>query len=125
MVNGVLVERTVQDVLPTLKTNSDGLKQVLEDMLKQYKTKQSDLDNWKVSRTVPWSFQDPEVLVTCEANRFSFRATEEEQHPGRPAISNSTLVYNLLPASSGTMIYGGASGYWRFVFGQGIQPDKI
>lgn len=49
MVNGVLVERTVKDVLPTLKTNSDGLKQVLEDMLKQYKTKQSDLDNWKVS----------------------------------------------------------------------------
>jgi len=49
MVNGVLVERTIKDVLPTLKTNSDGLKQVLEDMLKQYKTKQSDLDSWKVS----------------------------------------------------------------------------
>ena len=49
MVNGVLVERTVKDVLPTLKTNSDGLKQVLEDMLKQYKSKQTELDNWKVS----------------------------------------------------------------------------
>jgi hypothetical protein len=48
MVNGVLVERTVADVLPTLKTNSDGLKQVLEDMLKQYKSKQSELDSWKV-----------------------------------------------------------------------------
>ncbi|KAJ6000641.1 hypothetical protein N7481_001050, partial [Penicillium waksmanii] len=52
MVNGVLVERTVQDVLPTLKTNSDGLKQVLEDMLKQYKTKQSDLDNWKKKNNI-------------------------------------------------------------------------
>lgn len=49
LVNGVLVERTVKDVLPTLKTNSDGLKQVLEDMLKQYKSKQSELDTWKVS----------------------------------------------------------------------------
>lgn len=49
MVNGVLVERTVKDVLPTLKTNSDGLKQVLEDMLKQYKSKQTELDSWKVS----------------------------------------------------------------------------
>ncbi len=49
MVNGVLVERTVKEVLPTLKTNSDGLKQVLEDMLKQYKSKQTELDNWKVS----------------------------------------------------------------------------
>lgn len=51
MVNGVLVERTVKDVLPTLKTNSDGLKQVIEDMLKQYKSKQNELDNWKV-----WSY---------------------------------------------------------------------
>lgn len=49
MVNGVLVERTVQDVLPLLKTNSDGLKSVLEDMLKQYKSKQAELDGWKVS----------------------------------------------------------------------------
>ncbi|CAG8909467.1 unnamed protein product [Penicillium egyptiacum] len=57
MVNGVLVERTVKDVLPTLKTNSDGLKQVLEDMLKQYKSKQSELDTWKVSVSpVSWSF---------------------------------------------------------------------
>lgn len=48
MVNGVLVERTIQDVLPSLKTNSDGLKQVLEEMLKQYKSKQAELDSWKV-----------------------------------------------------------------------------
>ena len=54
MVNGVLVERTVKDVLPTLKTNSEGLQQVLEDMLKQYKTKQTELDTWKVST---WSFE--------------------------------------------------------------------
>ena len=53
MVNGVLVERTVEDVLPSLKTNSDGLKQVLEELLKQYKSKQTDLDNWKVGRLFP------------------------------------------------------------------------
>ncbi|KAL4911289.1 hypothetical protein BDW74DRAFT_172755 [Aspergillus multicolor] len=52
MVNGVLVERTVSDVLPTLKTNSDGLKQVLEDMLKQYKAKQSELDSWKKKNNI-------------------------------------------------------------------------
>ena len=49
MVNGVLVERTVEDVLPALKTNSDGLKQVLEELLKQYKAKQDEMDSWKVS----------------------------------------------------------------------------
>lgn len=53
MVNGVLVERTVEDVLPSLKTNSDGLKQVLEELLKQYKSKQTDLDNWKVGILFP------------------------------------------------------------------------
>ncbi|KAH1288285.1 hypothetical protein KXW28_008335 [Aspergillus fumigatus] len=48
MVNGVLVERTVKDVLPALKTNSDGLKQVLDELVKQYQSKQSELDDWKV-----------------------------------------------------------------------------
>ena len=48
LINGVLVERTVKDVLPALKTNSDGLKQVLEELLKQYKGKQDEMDKWKV-----------------------------------------------------------------------------
>lgn len=48
MINGVLVERTVTDVLPQLKTNADGLKKVLDDLLKQYTTKQEELEKWKV-----------------------------------------------------------------------------
>ncbi|PLB55173.1 prefoldin subunit 2 [Aspergillus steynii IBT 23096] len=52
MVNGVLVERTIQDVLPSLKTNSDGLKQVLEELLKQYKTKQTEMDTWKKKNNI-------------------------------------------------------------------------
>ena len=48
MINGVLVERTVKDVVPALKTNSDGLKKVLDDLLGQYKSKQDEMDKWKV-----------------------------------------------------------------------------
>jgi polyhydroxyalkanoate synthesis regulator phasin len=48
MINGVLVERTVADVVPSLKTNSEGLKKVLDDLLKQYKTKQEEMEKWKV-----------------------------------------------------------------------------
>ena len=48
MINGVLIERTVKDVIPALKTNSDGLKKVLDELLKQYKVKQDELDKWKV-----------------------------------------------------------------------------
>lgn len=48
LINGVLVERTVKDVVPALKTNQEGLKKVLDDMVKQYKSKQDELDKWKV-----------------------------------------------------------------------------
>jgi len=48
MINGVLVERTVKDVTPQLRTNTDGLKQVLDDLLKQYQSKQEELEKWKV-----------------------------------------------------------------------------
>ena len=64
LTNGVLVERTVEDVLPTLKTNSDGLKQVLEELLKQYKSKQDEMDKWKVCLPVsPWMCQ--QAVVHC------------------------------------------------------------
>lgn len=48
MINGVLMERTVKDVVPALKTNAEGLKTVLDDLLKQYKGKQDEMDMWKV-----------------------------------------------------------------------------
>jgi predicted alternative tryptophan synthase beta-subunit len=48
MINGVLVERTVEDVVPALETNSEGLKKVLDDLLKQYQSKQEEMEKWKV-----------------------------------------------------------------------------
>lgn len=48
MVNGVLVQKTVKDVLPALETNSDGLRHVLDELMKQYKAKQDEMDHWKV-----------------------------------------------------------------------------
>jgi hypothetical protein len=49
MINGVLIERTVKDVVPALKTNSEGLSKVLEDLVKQYKAKQEEMEKWKVT----------------------------------------------------------------------------
>jgi len=51
MINGVLVERTVKDVVPALKTNSEGLKQVLDELVLQYKSKQDEMEKWKVCDT--------------------------------------------------------------------------
>ncbi len=58
MINGVLVERTVKDVVPALKTNSDGLKKVLDDLLKQYKDKQDEMEKWKVIDFRLWIHSD-------------------------------------------------------------------
>ena len=49
MINGVLVERTVKDVTPALQTNSEGLKKVLDELVKQYKRQQEEMEKWKVS----------------------------------------------------------------------------
>jgi hypothetical protein len=55
-------------VLPALQTNSDGLKQVLEELVKQYKSKQDEMDKWKVG-IVP---QDPSPQLN--------QGTAKEQH---------------------------------------------
>ncbi|KAG5658809.1 hypothetical protein KAF25_007362 [Fusarium avenaceum] len=52
LINGVLVERTVKDVKPALQTNQEGLRKVLDDLVKQYKTKQDDLEKWKKKHNV-------------------------------------------------------------------------
>ncbi|KAF7555639.1 hypothetical protein G7046_g6500 [Stylonectria norvegica] len=52
LINGVLVERTVKDVVPALTTNQDGLRKVLDDLVKQYKGKQDDLEKWKKKNNV-------------------------------------------------------------------------
>ncbi|RMZ08799.1 hypothetical protein D0862_03827 [Hortaea werneckii] len=61
MINGVLVERTVSEVLPALQTNAEGLKKVLEDLVKQYRTKQEDMDKWKTDLNVPTISDAPEA----------------------------------------------------------------
>ncbi|KAI9669355.1 MAG: hypothetical protein M1831_000391 [Alyxoria varia] len=47
MINGILVERIVKDVVPDLKTNWEGLKKVLDDLMKQYQTTNEEMEKWK------------------------------------------------------------------------------
>ncbi|RKP13221.1 hypothetical protein BJ684DRAFT_10393, partial [Piptocephalis cylindrospora] len=42
LVGGVLVERTVGEVLPALKANQDGIKGLLEKLVEQYKSKDTE-----------------------------------------------------------------------------------
>ncbi|CAZ84522.1 unnamed protein product [Tuber melanosporum] len=52
LVNGVLVERCVGDVIPAVRTNAEGLKSVLEGLVKEYKRKQEEMEKWKVKNNV-------------------------------------------------------------------------
>jgi hypothetical protein len=65
MINGVLVERTVGDVLPQLQSNSDNMNKVLVELAKQYKTKQDDMEKWKVSRK---NSSTTEILANNDVN---------------------------------------------------------
>ncbi|KAH8118725.1 Prefoldin beta-like protein [Phellopilus nigrolimitatus] len=47
LVGGVLVERTVQDVVPALQTNKEGIKKVVSNLMSQYKTKDGDFESLK------------------------------------------------------------------------------
>ena len=67
MINGVLVERTIKDVVPALETNSEGLKQVLDELVKQYKKQQDDMEKWKVRCPVHYP-----------SSNFANSATEKE-----------------------------------------------
>lgn len=77
MINGVLVERTVKDVVPALRTNAEGLKKVLDDLVKQYKAKQDELEKWKV-----WTDCPARAAVPPYHPSGLTPSAEEEQRPG-------------------------------------------
>lgn len=77
MINGVLVERTIKDVKPALQTNSDGLKKVLDDLVKQYKGLQDEMEKWKVRQS------NPRYSMEITADMF---IAEKEQCPSSPAM---------------------------------------
>ncbi|KAI5798977.1 Prefoldin beta-like protein [Geopyxis carbonaria] len=52
LINGVLVERTVEEVVPVLETNANGLKNVLEGLVKEYKKKQEEMNSWKTKNNI-------------------------------------------------------------------------
>ncbi|RPD66943.1 Prefoldin beta-like protein [Lentinus tigrinus ALCF2SS1-7] len=47
LVGGVLVERTVKDVVPALKTNRDGIQKVISSLAEQYKGKDDEFEDFK------------------------------------------------------------------------------
>ncbi|TFY71997.1 hypothetical protein EVG20_g1028 [Dentipellis fragilis] len=47
LIGGVLVERTVKDVVPALQTNRDGIRKVVATLAEQYKTKEAEFETLK------------------------------------------------------------------------------
>jgi len=47
LIGGILVERTVKDVVPALQTNREGIRKVMANLTEQYKAKEQDFDTFK------------------------------------------------------------------------------
>ncbi|KAH7887532.1 Prefoldin beta-like protein [Phlebopus sp. FC_14] len=47
LIGGVLVERTVKDVVPALQTNQEGIKKVISTLTDQIKVKEQDFEAFK------------------------------------------------------------------------------
>jgi polyhydroxyalkanoate synthesis regulator phasin len=79
LINGVLVERTVKDVVPALQTNQEGLKKVLDDLVKQYKSKQDELDKWKVccSTSFFMSQQPANLYASCQQKKNNVQVVQQ------------------------------------------------
>lgn len=99
LINGILVERTVADVIPALKTNAEGLKSVLEGLVKEYKKKQEEMDKWKVRTALPFPLlllrqylddchhdslplysSHPFFLITCQLRSALMRSSLRSEH---------------------------------------------
>lgn len=52
LINGVLVERIVKEVLPALKTNKDGISSTIEQLTKQYKTKDKEFADFQKKNNI-------------------------------------------------------------------------
>jgi prefoldin subunit 2 len=70
MINGVLVERTVKDVVPALRTNSEGLRKVLEDLVKQYNSKQTEMEKWKVCSQLRKEHRSHQLTLVQKKNNI-------------------------------------------------------
>ncbi|KAB8302608.1 hypothetical protein EYC80_005980 [Monilinia laxa] len=94
MINGVLVERTVKDVVPALKTNSEGLRKVLEDLVKQYNSKQSEMEKWKKKNNI-------QVAVNKEGRNclaiLLHNGEVNMTYAGKHSCPRSRLVRIILP----------------------------
>jgi hypothetical protein len=79
MINGVLVERTVKEVVPALKTNSEGLKKVLDDLLVQYKSKQDEMEKWKVCTRLHKRYMPRLIIVYYRRRTISKLSSSESR----------------------------------------------
>ncbi|OCF41053.1 prefoldin subunit 2 [Kwoniella heveanensis CBS 569] len=47
LIGGTLVKRNVTDVVPSLETNYNGIKEVLDGLVKSYKAKEGEFEKWR------------------------------------------------------------------------------
>lgn len=68
----------MKDVVPALQTNQEGLKKVLDDLVKQYKNKQDELDKWKVCFMSFFMSQQPaNQYASCQQKKNNVQVVQQ------------------------------------------------
>ncbi|CAD6938886.1 unnamed protein product [Tilletia controversa] len=66
LIGGILVERTVNEVLPALEVNITGLRQIMDTLVKQYKEKEGELHAFQQQYGAPAAAaQAPQASATA------------------------------------------------------------
>lgn len=90
LIGGVLVQRTVKDVVPALETNYTGIKEVLETLVKTYKTKEEEFAAFQREHKIVVSMRAPGRGGPCSFEPLG--ECREQQADGRCPDANNRIV---------------------------------
>ncbi|WWD22665.1 hypothetical protein CI109_107158 [Kwoniella shandongensis] len=71
LIGGTLVKRSVVDVVPSLETNFAGIKEVLDGLVKSYKSREVEFEKWRDEVGVQVSWRRDRALNTEIDNRMT------------------------------------------------------
>ncbi|TCD67572.1 hypothetical protein EIP91_012269 [Steccherinum ochraceum] len=116
LVGGVLVERTVKDVVPALQTNRDGIRKVIAGLTDQYKGKEEEFETFKqdynirptshLSQLLPLPSVAP-ILAMVAFNRGSSSSSKPMEGPLVTVLQG---VGEHVVSFPGRSQYGGEAG---------------
>jgi prefoldin subunit 2 len=71
LIGGVLIERTVSEVLPAVKKNKEGISEIIQQLEKQYEKKGSELNDFIIKYKIRVKGNEDEPIKSEKENKPS------------------------------------------------------